>query len=113
MSSILQKYPEKSLGLVFDSLTDCILSVGSSASYRFVREAIEWLSDPRVTSLFLLEPLAHEANEVIGIRSLFARQIAFGKEGLVLRKTCISGKNSPSCLGFSSSEAVHALHRLE
>jgi hypothetical protein len=45
------------------------------------------LSPENITSLFLLNTSAHDAEEVSHLRSLFSNQLAYSKNGLEIVKT--------------------------
>jgi len=82
LSPIIQQHPSVALGLVYDSLTDLALSVDVQAAYKFARSALELLSEPRMSALFLLNPTAHEAKDVSSLRGLFASHMTYGKQGV-------------------------------
>jgi len=81
LSSILAQYPKGHLNLVYDSLTDLILSTNPQAAYKFMRNSLKLLADPRFTAIFLLNSSAHQEREVNSIRGLFSNQIVYGKQG--------------------------------
>jgi DNA-binding response OmpR family regulator len=72
LSTIKEEHPQGPLNIIYDSLTDL---------YRFTREALRLLSDNRITSIFLLNPIAHDPKEANSLRSLFNNRIYYGKEG--------------------------------
>jgi len=82
ISDIIDKHPEGTLNLVYDSLTDLALSIDSTMAYRFASNSLQRLSDPRATVLFLLNPSAHEIREVGSIRGLFTNQLTYEKKGI-------------------------------
>ncbi|MGB6679687.1 MAG: response regulator [Candidatus Bathyarchaeia archaeon] len=82
MSSIISENPKGPLNLIYDSLTDLILSTQPQSAYLFVRNSLKLMSDPRITSLFLLNPSAHEEKDVYGLRGLFSSRIVYGKDGV-------------------------------
>ena len=82
VSGILEKYPEGSLILVYDSLTDLVLSTDSQTAYKLAQNALGLLSEPRITALFLLNPSAHEQKDVSSMRGLFNSQLVYGKHGI-------------------------------
>jgi CheY-like chemotaxis protein len=84
ISSILADHPDKPLSLVCDSLTDIILSEGPQSAYKFARNTLEIMSEPRITAVFLLNASAHEVKEVNSIRSLFKNQVSYGKQGMTI-----------------------------
>ena len=82
LSPILEPYGEKPLALVYDNLTDLIISTGFQQAYNFVKNTLERLSAPKLTALFLFNPSAHPPNEAYSIRSLFGGQVTYGVDGL-------------------------------
>ncbi len=87
LSPLLEKHREGPLSLVYDNLTDLALSTDFKTAYAFASNAIEQLSNPRITALILLNPLAHEQKDIYGIQGLFSNQITYGKEGITKTKT--------------------------
>lgn len=81
-TQILEDQMEGPLCLVYDSLTELALSVDSQAAYKFVRNSLKLLSEPRITAVFLLNPSAHEPKEVSSLRGLFSNQIIYEKQGI-------------------------------
>jgi len=78
----LKAHPEGVVNVVFDSLSDLVLSVGFEKTYRFMRYAVEMLASPRNTVLFLLNQNAHDPKVASSLRGLFSDQVFFGKEGI-------------------------------
>lgn len=82
LSPVLEKYPSSAVSLVYDSLTDLVLSRDPRMAHEFTRNALELLAAPNITALFLLNPLAHESRDVSSLRGLFSTQLAYSKQGL-------------------------------
>ncbi len=82
LSPILDKHPDVPLSLVYDSLTDLALSTDMKTAYGFARNAIELLSKPKATALFLLNPAAHDPKDTSSLRGLFSNQATYGKQGI-------------------------------
>jgi CheY-like chemotaxis protein len=82
ITPLLSPYADRNLALIYDSLTDIVLSTGSRQAYNFTRKMLENLAEPRFTALFLLNPEAHQQNEVNIFRNLFSEQIKYGEDGL-------------------------------
>jgi len=78
----LKAHPQGVVNVVFDSLSDLVLSVGFEKTYRFMRYAVEMLASPRNTVLFLLNQNAHDPRVTSSLRGLFSDQISFRKEGI-------------------------------
>lgn len=81
LSPILEKHREGSLSLVYDSLTDLALSTNPQTAYKFASSAIERLTSPTTTALFLLNPAAHDSRDVYSLKGLFSSQFTYGKQG--------------------------------
>ena len=86
LARILEADAGKSLTLVFDNLTDLILSMGFQSAYNFTKNALERLSGLRSTAIFLLNPKSHPPNEAYSIRNLFSEQVTYGRNGLTPAK---------------------------
>ena len=82
LSSILDDHQVRPLNMVYDSLTDLALSADSRTAYKFALNALQQLSDMKITAIFLLNPSAHEPKDVSSLRGLFSNQIIYGKEGI-------------------------------
>ncbi len=82
LSSILDDHQERPLNMVYDSLTDLMLSTDPRTAYKFTLNALEQLSDTKITAIFLLNPSAHEPKDASSLRGLFSNQIIYGKEGM-------------------------------
>jgi hypothetical protein len=78
----LKAHPQGVINVVFDSLSDLVLSVGFEKTYRFMRYSVEILASPRNTVLFLLNQNAHDPKVASGLRGLFSDQVSFGEEGI-------------------------------
>jgi PAS domain-containing protein len=81
LSPILEMHSEQPLSLIYDNLTDLALSTNSQTAYKFASSAMERLSDPRVTAIFLLNPAAHDSKDIYSLKGLFSDQIVYGKQG--------------------------------
>jgi len=86
LDKTLKTYPHVAINVVFDSISDLVLSIGFDKTYLFLRYAVEMLSSPRNTILFLLNQTAHVSQVVSSLRSLFIDQIFFGKDGIKVVK---------------------------
>lgn len=82
LSPILQSHAGTPLSLVYDSLTDLSLSTDAQTAYKFARSALELLSDPRTSALFLLNPTAHEQRDVSSLKGLFSSHITYEMKGV-------------------------------
>ena len=82
LDKTLKAYPQGAINVVFDSISDLVLSIGFDKTYLFLKYAVEMLASPRNTILFLLNQTAHDLHVVSSLRSLFSDQIFFGKDGI-------------------------------
>jgi hypothetical protein len=81
-TDILKKYPSESFGIIYDNLTDIIFELNANSAYKIARKGMELFSDPRITSIFLINPSAHEEKVIHSIRGLFSNQIQYGDHGV-------------------------------
>ena len=87
LSKILTVNPGAKIAVVYDSLSDMILSQGLQECYKFVRQAGAILNLPNVSSMFLLTLGAHDEQTVSLIKSLFPNHLVLDAKGLrVTRK---------------------------
>ncbi|MDH2900037.1 MAG: hypothetical protein PXY39_03620 [archaeon] len=70
------------IGIVFDSVSDFIMSLGLETSYKFLKKTLEAIDSDRITALFLMTSGAHEDRQTSLVKSLFSNQIKFGAKGL-------------------------------
>jgi len=82
LNKVLKACPERNSSIVFDNVSSLILLTGFEKAYGFLRYALELLTLENGTSLFLLDPGAHDIEIASGIRSLFNDQITYRKEEL-------------------------------
>lgn len=83
----LNANPQVQVIVVFDSISDIILSFGLEQSYRFVKQANEMLSVSHATAMFLITKSAHTEKETSVVKSLFTAQFSYGDAGLEVIKT--------------------------
>jgi hypothetical protein len=79
--------PNLKFGVVFDSITDLILSSGLETTYKFLKQANEMTSSHAVTTVFLMTAGAHNEREVSIVKSLFSNQILYRDGQLSIQKT--------------------------
>jgi DNA-binding response OmpR family regulator len=82
ISSTLEAHVGKQIDLVYDNISDRILTSGFKDTYDFLRKMLELLGKSNVTAVFLINPEFHPENEMTIIRDLFNKQFNFGKNGL-------------------------------
>ena len=79
--------PELKFGVIFDSVSDLILSSGLEMTYKFLKQANEMLNSHHVTSVFLMTAGAHSEREVNVVKSLFSNIVSFqGGQAVVQKK---------------------------
>ena len=81
MVSRIAENEDRPFALVYDNITDLVVSAGASAAYGQLQNILALLSPERVTALFLLNPSAHDQKETYSLRGLFSNQLAYGKQG--------------------------------
>jgi hypothetical protein len=79
--------PDLKFGLVFDSITDLILSAGLETTYKFLKQTIEMTSSHAVTAVFIFTSGAHNVREESIVRSLFSNQLSYSSGQLAVQKT--------------------------
>jgi hypothetical protein len=79
--------PELKFGVVFDSITDLILSSGLEMTYKFLKQSNEMVSQHGVTAVFLMTLGAHSEREVNIVRSLYGNLLSYGTGQLAVQKT--------------------------
>jgi len=82
LNEISQIKDSKVVNVVFDNLSDLVLTIGLEKTYYFVKNAAEILASPKITGLFLVNALAHSPAAISSLRGLFSNQIYFGKKGM-------------------------------
>lgn len=70
------------IAVIFDNVSDLILSSGFENTYKFLKQANQVLSEPRITSIFLMTKNAHSEREVLLMKSLFANHLSIDSDGL-------------------------------
>ena len=87
---VLQKtitaYQGSKIAIVYNSLSDAILSWGMETSYKFLKSAIEMLTTPNVATLFLMAAGTHDERTTNLVRSLFSKLLYFGEGGFKVVK---------------------------
>jgi hypothetical protein len=78
--------PDLKFGVLFDSVSDLILSSGLEVTYKFLKQANEMLSTHGVTAVFLMTAGAHSEREVNVVKSLYSNIIVFQGGQLMIQK---------------------------
>jgi hypothetical protein len=86
LNKVLEAYADANVCFVFDILSDLLTSIGRERTFIFLRHALDMLSSEKITSLFLLNASAHQAEMVSSLRTLFKNQLVYGKKGLEVVK---------------------------
>lgn len=71
----------RQVAIVFDSISDMILSGGFEAAYKFVKQVNEVIGSGKAAALFLMTLGAHDERVVSFIRSLFPTQMVDDSRG--------------------------------
>jgi len=82
LNKVLETHTSTNVCLVFDSLSELLISVGLEKTYKFTKYALEMLAPQWVTALFLFNPNAHDLKTVSSLKSLFRDQLAYRKDGM-------------------------------
>jgi len=82
LDQTLKTHPDGKISMVFDSLSDLVLSFGFEKAYSFVKYAMDMISSPRITALILLNQTAHDPDVLSSLRGLFSNQLSLGKDGI-------------------------------
>ncbi|MDA4115523.1 MAG: hypothetical protein OK442_03075 [Thaumarchaeota archaeon] len=70
------------VAIVFDSISDMVLSAGFEATYKFMKQVNETTGNGRTSALFLMTLGAHDEKVVSFVRSLFPTQLVDDASGL-------------------------------
>lgn len=95
-NKMLKTQPKSVINILFDNLSDLIVSIGFQKTYHFTRRAVEILHSPKMTALFLVNKFAH-SKVTSSLRGLFSNQISFGRSGIQavkLEKRARQGRNT-------------------
>jgi hypothetical protein len=78
--------PDLKFGVIFDSVSDLILSSGLEVTYKFLKQANEMLNTHHVTAVFLMTAGAHSEREVNVVKSLFSNIVSYQVGQFVVQK---------------------------
>jgi len=73
---------EGDAAIIFDSISDTIISSGFESAYKFLKQVNETLGGGRTTSLFLMTLGAHDEKVVSFVKSLIPNQLVDDSSGL-------------------------------
>jgi hypothetical protein len=74
------------IGIIFDNVSDMILSDGFENSYKFMRRANEILADGKIVAAFLATQGAHEERISNLIQNLFQNHLTFDSLGVQVKR---------------------------
>lgn len=80
MQKTILSDPEAKLGIIYDNISDMILSSSVESSYKFLKQANEIIDPKRVMAMFLFTPGAHDDRTVNLVKALFANHIVMVKD---------------------------------
>ena len=86
MNKTLGSTEGSGVGIIFDNVSDIILSSGFENCYKFLKQANQIISEPRVTALFLMTQDAHDEKVVRIIKSLFSSHLTNEIAGLKITR---------------------------
>jgi hypothetical protein len=75
------------VAIVFDSISDMVLSAGFEGTYKFVKQVNETTGNGRTSALFLMTLGAHDEKVVSFVRSLFPTQLVDDASGLKITRS--------------------------
>ena len=78
--------PDLKFGVIFDSVSDLILSSGLEMTYKFLKQANEMLNTHHVTAVFLMTAGAHSEREVNVVKSLYSNIVSYQAGQFVVQK---------------------------
>jgi two-component system alkaline phosphatase synthesis response regulator PhoP len=82
LSDIVEEAIDRPISLVYDNLTDFLISHGYKATFGFAQNALSILSSQDITAIFILNPSAHESKDVYSLRGIFGNRLVYGKQGI-------------------------------
>lgn len=77
---------ETKVGIIFDSISDLVVSVGFESTFKFMKQANEILASGSATSMFLVTAGAHDDRVERLIKNLFVVQLAYNSSGLKVER---------------------------
>jgi len=82
LSDVVEETIDRPINLVYDNLTDFLISHGYQATFGFAQNALSILSSQDITAIFILNPSAHESRDVNSLRGIFGNRLVYGKQGI-------------------------------
>ncbi|MHB2036467.1 MAG: hypothetical protein ACYCPW_06955 [Nitrososphaerales archaeon] len=87
IQKIISGDPRAEIGIVYDSISDMILSSSLESCYKFLKQANEIISSSnRAVALFLFNPAAHDEREGNLVKTLFTNHVVYGTNQPILAR---------------------------
>jgi hypothetical protein len=86
LREILSRHGDQNTFLIFDNVSELVMSVGFEKAYKFLLCAVEMVSSKPATVLFLINSSAHESQEVSRLRGLFHNILVYERNLLEVVK---------------------------
>jgi hypothetical protein len=83
----LKAFVDRRISVIFDNISDLIISQGMEKTYSFINYSLEILSKSKVNAIFLFNTESHDKKIVSTIRSLFEFQIVQDEKGISVSKS--------------------------
>jgi len=87
LNKVLETYEDDNVCFVFNILSELLTTIGHERTFIFLRHAMDILSSKKITSIFLLNTSAHDAEVISRLRNLFSDQLVYNKNGLEVVKS--------------------------
>ncbi len=82
LGKMFKSNPEGKLLILFDSLSDLIVTFGFERSYEFVKNVNEMANERKLTSVFIIKSRAHDEKIMSLVRGLYRAHLSYGGSGL-------------------------------
>ncbi len=86
LDKALKASRDRNVSVVYDNISNMIISQGMEKTYNFLNYALEILSGSNVNALFLINSESHDSKVVSTVRGLFEFHIVQNKEGVKVAK---------------------------
>jgi len=86
LREIISRHADQNMLLIFDSISELIMSLGFEKAYKFMLCATEMISSKSATALFLINGSAHQAQEASRVRGLFQNILIYEGNSLKVVK---------------------------
>lgn len=95
MSKVVSVNPGAKITIIYDNLSDVIVSLGLQECYKFVKQTNSILNQPNITCLFLMTQGAHDENTQNLIKSLFSNHLVLDEGGLRITRSMEKPSGQP------------------